>query len=223
MSASWNMAYVGEKRSGRFANFNPFPIFLGLIVFSVMILPFVMDWNEPHLQRLLIGHDLTAKEIAHQNAVDQVMAGLMSSKAKAAFGPEIGGAMIPGAEPLSGSALIAEPQQVSAPVESAPPSGGGSMANFSLSAESPPQQGFQGQAGLMPMGQAAGLSPQMAPGQQYAPDYAQMTRPVVAPTVGFNNQRFISQPPSRAYSVGGGAGASAIDYRAPRHRVVVER
>jgi hypothetical protein len=204
------------------ARFNPLPIFIGLVVFSVMIMPFVLDWNEPHLQRLLIGHDQTAKEIAHDQAVNQVMAGLMRSKVKAAFGPEIGGNIISDPDSDSGSALISEP---AAPTASAMPASNASsdsgINGFSISADSPPQQAYA---------QPAGLSPQLAPAQNYMPNYSQPSPntapPQAAPTVGFSNQRFISQPSHGAY-LGEGAGAahsaSGIDYRAPRHKVVVER
>ncbi len=236
-SASWNMAYVGEKRSGKYANFNPFPIFLGLFVFSVMILPFVLDWNEPHLQRILLGHDPTPQEIAHRNAVDQILAGMMKSRAKKAFGDDIGGAMIADPSPQSGAELIAEPDSaapaqaampaaVSPAQQSAPPSGGG-MSGFSISADTPPQQGYATQSYAQQSygqyGQQAGLSQQMAPGQTYLPDNSQMPPAAIPPTVGFGHQRFVSQPPSPAYRGGGGARSGAIDYRAPRHKIMVER
>ena len=222
-SASWNMAYVGEKRTGLAARFNPLPIFIGLVVFSVMIMPFVMDWNEPHLQRLLIGHDQTAKEIEHDNAVNQVMAGLMRSKVKQALGHEIGGSIISDPEAPTGSALIAEPQAASAPAPiSAPAENSSQAGGFSISADSPAQQAYAPQGAA----QQANLSPQMAPAQMYMPDYshpgASMSVPQVPPTVGFSNGRFVSQSARGAY-YGSASGGSGLDYRAARHKVVVER
>lgn len=203
-SASWNMAYAGSERKGfaRIAGGGLWPIFLGLFVFVVMLLPFVLDWEEPHLQRLLIGHDLTAKEIAHNNAVDQAMAGTMNSQMKKAFGEELGGQMLP-APPMSGSSLIAEPPAPSSiPENNQTPTG---LGNFKLS--------------------TGDLSTQLAPAQNYYPNYAapQQTQ---APAGGGFNQRFISQPAAGAYMGQSGAGypsSSAIDYHAPRHRVVVDR
>jgi hypothetical protein len=209
---SWNSALQGEKRTGRFANLSPKPIFIAFLVFSVMLVPFVLDWDEPQLQRLLIGHDLTPKEIAHQNAVNMAVAGTMRQQAGKVLGSEVGDALIP--QPaMSGSALIAEPASPSSIPDNAAPADGNSINNFSISAAQPaaPLAGSMG-------GQIGGqIGGQPAAYQGAAQNYAQ---PTLSPTLG-SNQRFISQP---GYGVAGAqVSGGGGEYRGPRYKVVVDR
>ena len=207
---SWNSAMQGGKRSGRFANYNPKPIFFALFVFSVMLVPFVLDWDNPVLQRMLIGHDLSAKDIAHQNAVNSAVAGTMRSQASKFLGSEAADALVP--EPVTGRSLIAEPS-TGAPetrgIDQASPNqnasaGGTPIGSFSLSA------GETGQVHGMGM-------PQQMPAQ--AP-------PINQAYLGAN-QRFISQPMAQ----GGFSPAAApayfnnanTEYQGPRHKVIVDR
>jgi len=235
-SASWNMAYAGSKprKAGLELPVFPWPVWVGLLAFVVMLLPFVLDWDEPHLQRLLIGHDLTAKEIAHNNAVDQAMAGQMRDQVKKAFGAEIGGQMLP-APPMSGSSLIAEPPAPSSiPDDDQSSSSAADLGKFNLSG--------LGQAAGQPSLQQAEppvqqMQPQAAPMQNYTQSYT----PQSLQANPYGGQQYAAPPAassymsaeptySPAYSAAGARSGAAgslravdRDYRSARHRVVVDR
>jgi hypothetical protein len=207
---SWNSAMQGGKRSGRFANFSPKPIFFALGVFSVMLVPFVLDWDNPVLQRMLIGHDLTAKDIAHQNAVNQAVAGTMRSQASRFLGSEAADALVP--EPVTGRSLIAEPA----------PQGIQTMGDVS---EASPNQNAS--AGGTPIGSFSLSAGNGAGGGQQMPAQA---APVTGAYLG-TNQRFISQPMAQPVAQGSFSGQpapgyfqnSSTEYQGPRHKVIVDR